>query len=680
MFTVELGQAWKRRGHSGAPHDSIALSFDGVNVLPQVAEESLPRVVSELVAAVSALVVDGERSGQVSLEESNLELCLWRHRGFEVELQVIDYGQPPRRLGPVQMVDLAELKDAVVRCARNFMRDAGTSVELDRQLRAIEATVLQEVPVSRASEPFVFEHGDERLRFAASDDLGRLTSWSKKCRASLPALLIEGRVEAGPARVEGLVFLELQRLARTAMAEGSALVGKQRVEAAVIFECALELVVALRRHHPALAHNPYLESLQVRCIDGVAALKEPVPDLTPGELGVGSARPTTDQPLIKHGAARRVRLQAKWSAQVVLGEEGGRLQLVKGGLVVASAHAAHAFSTAGKTRFRRLATRGVATSSSGTVICADPDSVMLFGRRKGAASWLRDHDGAHFGPTLLESGPVGVTSLSNRGAVAIDLMTGRELWRFDPTRTQRGFLTVQGPRVLLATDGGSLFGLDTADGQVRFRIRAASPAAGPAVMIGRRALFVLTQGEHSNVVLCEALGADGLPAGTVTWSSELALAHPAPPVATKQRTFIAGLGDGKTQLLCLDQQGHVLWQRAVACDARTIRAVPFEGGVIASDARGVAVRVLPDGQIDWVLGASGDELGGPLAPQLSRKLLVIPGPVIRVVEPLTGRVLSELDVGPHLTDYALDKKFTLYTYTEPGTLQAFTPGTLLSIV
>ena len=59
---------------------------------------------------------------------------------------------------------------------------------------------------------------------------------------------------------------------------------------------------------------------------------------------------------------------------------------------------------------------------------------------------------------------------------------------------------------------------------------------------------------------------------------------------------------------------------------------------------------------------------------------MIPGPAIRVVEPSTGRVLSELDVGPHLTDYVLDSKFTLYTYTEPGTLQAFTPGTLLSLV
>ena len=51
MFTVELGQGWKRRGLEGAPHDAIALSFDGVNVLPRVADELLPRVVSDLVSA-----------------------------------------------------------------------------------------------------------------------------------------------------------------------------------------------------------------------------------------------------------------------------------------------------------------------------------------------------------------------------------------------------------------------------------------------------------------------------------------------------------------------------------------------------------------------------------------------------------------------------------------------------
>ena len=83
MFTVELGQAWKRRGLEGAPHDSIALAFDGVNVLPRVADESLPRVVGDLVSALSAMVVDGERAGQISLEESNLELCLWRPGGLE---------------------------------------------------------------------------------------------------------------------------------------------------------------------------------------------------------------------------------------------------------------------------------------------------------------------------------------------------------------------------------------------------------------------------------------------------------------------------------------------------------------------------------------------------------------------------------------------------------------------
>ena len=682
VFTVELGQAWKRRGLGEAPHDSIALSFDGVNVLPQVAEESLSRVVAELVWAVSALVVDGERSGQVSLEESNLELCLWRSRGFEVELQVIDFGQPPRRVGPVQTVDLAELKDAVVRCARNFMRDAGTSVELDRNLRDIEATVLEELP-TRHPEPFTFEHGSAQLRIGAGDLVGRLTSWSKKSRASLPALLLEGRIDSGASRIEGLVFLDLQRLARTAMAEGSVLIGNERVEPLTVFEAALEFVVALRRHHPALAHNPYLESLQVRCIDGVAALKEPVPDLAPGGPGLGlggSQRAPPVQPLIKQGAARRVRLQAQWSTPVALGEEGAKVHLVKGGVIIASAHAAHAFSSAGKTKFRRLATRGVATSSHGSVVCADPNRVLLFGKRKGAASWLRDHDGAHFGPNLVESGNIGVTSMSNRGAVALDLLTGRELWRFDPTRTQKGYLTVHGPRVLLTTDGGSMFGLDTADGQVRFRIRAAAPAVGPAVMVGRRALFVMTQGDSSIVAMCEAMGTDGVPAGTLAWSTEVPLTHAAPPVASKQRTFIAGLADGKSQVLCLDQHGQLLWQRAVACDERTIRVVPFEGGVIASDARGVAVRLMPDGQIDWVLGANGDELSQPLAPQFARKLLVIPGPAIRVVEPSTGRVLSELDVGPHLTDYVLDSKFTLYTYTEPGTLQAFTPGTLLSVV
>jgi outer membrane protein assembly factor BamB len=446
-----------------------------------------------------------------------------------------------------------------------------------------------------------------------------------------------------------------------------------------VFEAALEFTVAVRRYYPALATNPYLESMQVRCIDGMAALKVPVPDLTPSAFAAQTRAPA-EQPLIRQGAARRVRLQARWSSEVALGEEGARLHVVKGGLIVASAHAVHAFSSTGKTKFRRLATRGIATSAGGAVVCAEPSRLMLFASRRAGPSWVRDHDGVTVGPVLHERGPIGVTALNNRGVVAIDVLTGRDLWRFDPKRTQRGYLAVHGDRVLLTTDGGSVYGLDLADGQIRFRIRAAAPAVGPAVMVGRRAMFVLSQGEQSTIVLCEAVGAEGAPAGTVTWSTDVTLAHPCPPVASKNRTFIAGYVESTTQVVCLNQQGRLLWQRAVTCDARTVRLVPFESGVIGCDARGVAVRLLPDGEIDWVLGANGDELSHALAPRLARKLLVIPGPAIRVVEPLTGRVLSELDLGPHLTDFALDSKFTLYTYTEPGTLQAFTPGTLLSVI
>lgn len=678
MFTVELGQAWKRRGLSGAPHDAIALLFDGVNVLPRVAEESLARVVTELVEAVTAFVVNQDRTGQIALEESNLELCLWRRRGFELELQVIDFGQPPKRLGPIHHLELIEFKDAVIRCARNFMRDSGASVELDRQLRVIEATVLEEL-TARPEEGWRAEHGDERLKFIAQDERGRLSSWSKKSRASLPCLLIEGRLEAGAARVEGLVFLELMRLARAAVSDEPPKVGSVPIDPTVVFETGLEFVVALRRHCPVLAHNPYIESLQVRCIDGLAALKEPVPQSTPTPFEA-AARPGSAQPLIRQGSARRVKLQARWSAQVALGEEGGLIRLSKGGVIVSSPHAVHAFTKTGKSHFRRLATRGVATSSTGTAVCADPNRLMHLSHKRSGASWVRDHDGVTLGPTLFETNGVGVTSLQGRGVFAVDLMTGRELWRVDPPRTQRGYLTVQGPRVLLTTDGGSVLGLDAIDGQTRFRIRASAAAVGPAIAVGHKAMFVLSQAEQSTVVLCEALGAEGTPAGTVAWSSEVLLSHPAPPVSAKQRTFIAGTHEEKTQVLCLDQQGQVLWQRLVACDGRTVRLVAFESGVIASDARGVTVRLLPNGEIDWVLGANGDELGRAIAAQLVRKLLVIAGPAIRVVEPSTGRVLSELDVGPHLTDFAIDSRFTLYTYTEPDLLQAFGPGTLLSIV
>lgn len=363
------------------------------------------------------------------------------------------------------------------------------------------------------------------------------------------------------------------------------------------------------------------------------------------------------------------------------GEDGGRLTLGKGLVLVHSAHAAHAFDAKGATRFRRLAPRGVAVAPSGETVLATQDRLLHFPAKGQSASWVRDHDGVTLGPMLIPVGDVLVTPLGRHGACGLDRLTGRERWRFDPPRTQKSWVSVLGPRVFVGTDSESLYALDAAGGHVRFRVRSSLPCAGASVPFGQVVVTALNRGEHTAVFACTpAAKGDATPAGTIRWTRELMLASPAPLATSRGKLFVAGAREGRAWVFALGARGQVLWERSVPCDARTVRLVPFDGGVLAADARGVCTRLLPDGQPDWVLGGYGDELSGAVPPQLARHVLVVPGPAVRLVKPADGRVLAELQTGPRLVDLAVDKKLNVYAFTEPGALTAWAPGTALSVV
>ena len=232
-----------------------------------------------------------------------------------------------------------------------------------------------------------------------------------------------------------------------------------------------------------------------------------------------------------------------------------------------------------------------------------------------------------------------MTSIARRGVAGFDPMTGRELWRFDPPRTQRSYLTFAGSRVLVATDAGVLYGLDGSSGRIRFTVRSSIPFAGPAVRTGRRAIAVLKRTDLTAVYVCEALASGAkAPAGTIAWTRELALSAPSMPVATQGRIFLTGHREGRALVVALSLGGRVLWERPTPLDPHSQLPVAFEGGVVVTDARGHAVRLLPDGQPSWVLGGSGDQLSSPIAPVIRRRVLVVPGPTQRAsLEPAGHR-------------------------------------------
>jgi outer membrane protein assembly factor BamB len=235
--------------------------------------------------------------------------------------------------------------------------------------------------------------------------------------------------------------------------------------------------------------------------------------------------------------------------------------------------------------------------------------------------------------------------------------------------------------VLIGTDGGTVFGLDARDGQVRFRVKAGLPVVRPAVAAGKRALVMLNRGEHSALYLCDALApGTTTPAGAIAWTRELILSQPSAPVTARGKAYFTGSRDGRTLAVCLGPRGQVLWEKTITCDARTTRLVPFEGGVLACDARGAAVRLLPDGSTEWVLGATGDELNHAIDPLLRRQALIIPGPVTRVVQPRGGRVVGELSTGARLLDLAADARMNITVLREPGSLETYVPARALAVV
>lgn len=689
MIRFRVGHSWQREPpRPGGPRDAFAFELEGINVLPGANDEPLVRIVTALVDTVSAMVVDGARAGQVSLEDVHLELCFWRTFGNEVTVAVIDLSQPPRQVRAPIAVELPTLVEATVKCARHFLRDVEQHrgdietdlVVLEKRLKRLTSAVIEERPRREAPVPWsAVRSANGTVGFSLRDDDGRTLSWSRKTRAGLPPLLFDGELTlADGTHHAGLPFLSMMGLARSA-AEGNARIGGQRVPPDQLYLAGLDLCLALRSRNPALGANPYVEALQVRCTDGLMAMRKPVPDTTMAT--VSPPRSTPGVPLAPIGDVRRVSLQPRWSRPVALGEEGGRILLGKRWAIVHSPHAAHAFTKAGATAFRHLSTRGVAIGVDGDAICATPERLLFYEGRGPTAQWLRDSDGGRLGPDLEAIDGVLVCPLGRRGVAGFARMSGRELWRFEPPRTQSITFSRVGTRVLVGTDGGTLYGIDASDGQVRFRVKAGLPVARAPVAVRNRALVVLNRGEHSAIYLCDALSSgDTTPAGAIVWTRELILSSPCAPVWARGHTWLGGARDGRTVLMCLGPRGQVLWEKTIPCDARTLSLLPWEGGVIGADARGAATRVLPDGTAEWVLGSSGDELNRAIPITVRRRTLVIPGPVTRLVQPRGGRVLAEFDTGPRMLDLVTDARLTIYVLREPGTLETFVPGTALAVV
>ncbi len=514
--------------------------------------------------------------------------------------------------------------------------------------------------------------------FTLEDGCARLAAWKRKGSAPLTPLLVSGAL-LGPAggKASGLPFLLLLEQTRKASAasEGDRLPLGDAVEASPseLFTLGLKVCFALAIRNPALSVNPYVEALSERCQEGLSALRQPTPALGPGGAKIRKAPPVGKR-LTGPGVLRRLRFATVWERETPSLEGEGTLHLTPRGPLVVTRHAAMAMTSAGKVLYRRVEAGGLNVSDDGRVIAHRDGQLMLFDGAAKEASWLRDYNGpVPFGRVHRKKDAL-VVSLSGRGAASFSELTGRELWRADPSRAQSGHLALHGDRVLLATDTGSLLGLDLNDGVTRFRIRASLPFSVPPIAAGRRVVSLLSRAERT------ALIAADLTTGALQWTKELTLEHPSAPVLFRGRTLLAGHRNGKALLLAISRTGDQLWERVLPLEGQALFVIGLLHGALVQDSRGAAAFVSSDGQIDWVLGTAGNELPHAVAPAHARGVVVLAGEVVRAVDPRTGRTLAELKVGPALTALAADRALNLYLLMENGLLRSLKLAAQLSVV
>lgn len=716
MIRFRIGQSWKRE-RTPSPVDAFGLDLDGVELLRGANEEALAKVVPELVDALHALAVEEQPSAQLSLPEAHLELVLHR-RGGEVMLRVVSLARPARVVRPPVGVELAELTQAAIRCGRALAKDladaapkllaAPRSRRMLKRLSALDRAPWVDGAGSAEESGFGYRLGARPLGFGfeLEDPEDLLLAFRPQSAFGLPSLLCAGALtfrwsEAHPEwRAAGAPFLMALELSRQAgelvqaieageehftfepagarppvtvrlRLDELELDGKRAPAPALqlarsMYDLGLAVAFAATTRNKAQLKNPYVTELIERCREGLSHLRGLVASADPARAARGPRKKAASQPLRAGGRLRRLRFDRLWEKSSLASEQPGKLLVnARGGPIFASLQMACGFSEQGDLLFRRVATHGVATSADGRVVTASGSRVEAYAGAEASARWLKDHDGVSIGPDLYRKDGRLIALSEWSGAIAYCELTGREVWRIAPPRTRRGHLSLQGHRVLFATDSGYLYGLDLIDGRIRYRMRAALPFACSPLPWGKKLVALLSRAEHAALIAADAHS------GAIAWTRELPLANPSRPLAIGSRVYVAGEHAGEPVLVSLSAKGAPVWQRPLHLGRGPLALLAVGRSVAAVDAAGAAALVGGDGQVEWRLGAVGEELAEAIAPSLVRGVLIIPGDSVRAVDPRGGRVLADVRAGAGLCDLKVDGKLNLYLLDEAGTLRAY---------
>jgi hypothetical protein len=702
------------------PKDSFGLYVDGIDLLCGATDESLAVVVPDLIEAAAAMFLEGECLAQVSLTEAHAELMFHR-RDPDVEVTVVSLARPAKLMRPPVQIELVGLKKAAASCAHTLMQDLteaspamlkGPKVNrMTRKLLALEHSSVAAQRREWKQTGYSYRTGQGTgcsLGFELWDPEDLLLY--RGAFAALPSLLFPGSVRLWPSRGhepvwEGkdslfLMVLELSRQgsdlcqaielgeARFSFAPAGHLpkleldLEHEQLEtrdgplslppadlAKAIFDLGLAVTFAITARSKRQAKNPYLAEIADRCHEGLALLRtasHPPASETParGERRGISAGAT--RPLQSFGRLRRLRYLKRWEKQKLGGKEQTRLLLGSQGPLVSSSEMACAFDPEGRLRYRRLGIHGVAASADGYTVTASADHLAGFRGVSKSAEWVRDHDGSVIGPEMERRGGLLICLSESRSVLALSEVTGRVIWRIIPPRARRSFFTLHGHRVLVATEPGVIYGLELADGQIRYRVRGSPPLVGAAVHWGRKFLAISGRGDRHTLLAADAHG------GSIQWTYALSLSLPSVPLAQRHGVLIAGEGSaGDGVVLRLGTNGRPAWEQKLSLGRGPFALTSVGQSVVVAARSGAAALLSQDGQVRWQVGPSGAELPTTLSPYFARGVLILPGEIVRAIDPADGEILAELRAGVGLCDLRVDPKLNLYLLDEEGSLKSY---------
>ena len=716
MLRIRIGQHWKHEGAKEAL-DGFGLELDGMALVPGANEEPLGLVMEQLLVATAALGA-GQGLAQVSLPESSQELLLVR-RGDELTLQVLRLGRPAGAVRPPVTLEAGAWRRAVVRAARGWISDLRTSAAPTR-LRQKARTLLSQAdreppPLAEPTpgwglrlEPLAFPG----FRLEASDPEGLLQREQRRMAVPVAAVALPGRLELvsrglpawevrGPV---GLLALELLRQAEEVVraleagerslrllpagagvpwqldllhgrvvAPGWVLSWPAEALAQALTAPALGYAALLSALDARLGENRYLQDLKPRGRAVLAALRALVarPAEEPRVPGRRPRRALAP-PLHAGAQVRRLGFLRRGHAKGLADEGEAELHALSEGFALLARTRASVVTREGEVVRRWTARQGLCFGGHGEALLAGGGRLLAVQLEQPDARWFRDHDEATLEGRLLVTGAHFLVSTQPSGVRALGRYTGHELWRFLPQRLHALHLGLHAHRVLVASEGGTVHGLDLEEGSVRFRLTTPLPCLGPPVPWGRAAVVALGRGDRMGILVVEPM------VGTVRFVRELPLAFAAAPLARGSRLRVLGKHDGAPVLLCLGPRGATQWERPLPLGPGPWALHADGEGCVATAADGSAVRVDAQGRLEWRLGGQGVEaMAGAV---LQRRVLLLPGENVRAVDARSGRVVAEIPSPGGLHALAASEKLEVAVLDAAGDLTVWNLGASLGVV